>query len=127
MKIARYVREYLKGEYSRLWKKYQREEGVANSYKEDFYIGLYTGLKEKLLKIEREEKMKNLSLSKQLIRVDNELSEYVSFMYPKLETRSENMGGRNNQEVQGAGRESGGNINIRKGVYSSHSERRLLK
>jgi len=112
VEIADYVANYLDLELEKIWKG-QRLRGI--SQKNSFMEGLAEGFTKKLC-IERDKYFPGAHL----VKLDKELSEQVSLVYPRLLRRSISRGF-GCEKAKNLGRKEGSNLNIRKGIFSKNS------
>jgi hypothetical protein len=112
VEIADYVANYLDLELEKIWRG-QNLKGI--SQKNSFMEGLAEGFIKKI-GLERDKYFPGTNL----IKLDKELSEKVSLVYPRLLSRSISRG-LGCEKAKNLGREEGGNLNIRKGLFRKNS------
>lgn len=112
IKVALYVRAYLKTIFLSLYKKQAKLQGWTHGRnKSAFYLGLAKGLREKL----------NAAKSTDadgLLVINAELNKFVSSLYPNLKTKA-GRSIRGSHEAVSVGTAIGRRINISKGITSN--------
>jgi hypothetical protein len=128
--IAAYVYVFLIGEFPRLWKRHKAETGKGDWAREDFYRGLYEGLKQRLSDEQRREE-RNMAADEQnqfaLVRKTEEaaLAAYVNAECPRLGKRRHAMHAGRDVDSYVEGVIAGQNLNIRPAVNEGRGIRQL--
>ncbi len=116
VEMADYIAKYLASEFEILWEKAKKADSSLKGLKmkNNYILGLANGFTSKL-KNERQVLTKEESSSRDLIRLQQNLSHQVSMAFPKL-SRQAASAGSFDAKARARGQRDGSSINIRPGV-----------
>jgi hypothetical protein len=137
--FAKWVMEFLEGEFPRLWSAYQRAEGCGQGSRVNYFYGVYLGLDAKLTENKRrvegeaiiEAEMagdKRIAANYQLALVNDKtaLASAVIRFHPKLRYSGRAKVNMRNPDAIGAGQSAGRAININRPLGGGASSARRL-
>ncbi len=120
IEIAKYIHEYLRNIFFKLWNEYKKTDLRAN--RKSFYFGVYNGFSAKMRTAQAEEKAK-ASKKRQdqydivLVNTKEAISKYVSNTFKNLYTSRARRGSVDCNSYD-AGKARGSNISINKAIYA---------
>ena len=124
VRIASYVHDFVERYIDSQWRGYNKDMGLNRYRKTDFSVGIIEGFRSKL-KLEAEKKKRPKS-KRALVRLkDQQLQEYVAYMYPRT-TNVKGRALRRDKKVWKAGIGIGKDLVISKGIEGKGKGKRAL-
>ena len=120
VEMADYIAKFLASEFELLWNKAKKEDRSLKGLKmkNNYILGLAHGFTTKL-KNERNVLNRDKSSSRDLVRIQQNLSEQVSMAFPRL-SRQAASAGSFDPKARAKGQKDGSSINIRPGVHQGN-------